>query len=240
MTRYAGFESMRVGGCDVTLHTPGQTFVQRKAIEGEVAGDRRRREVAAGISEKERYSALRSVRDWNEYIGADNTPVIQIAVRPRAGETGGSVFARALVSPYLKATYKYEADVRGVRVLRNGVAVECLRGGHRPMVTYVNERWVTLKDVADEGVYVFSPELLEPSVDGQAPTIFLMVDDLKNPGRPRCGEMPPRVVAQAWNEFESFYRAMYPGRPFLRAKALPHTRPAMFDAQYKDACDWGW
>lgn len=235
---YRGFKDISAWGFDVTLQTPAQTFVALKAYENEIAKDRKKREAKAGLSEEERYSEVREYRDWAEYVGAPTTPVVAFSIVPKVGETGGSVFARLLISPNLQATYKFQGDVKAARVFRNGVPVEAIVGGHTPMKVLMENRWVSLKDVADQGYYVFDAELLRPDTSGVAPNILVVVEDLKNPKRPRCGEVPPEVVARAWNDFETFYRDARPKMKYWRAdvKASSAHKPKWDNPVLKKEC----
>ena len=239
-TLYRGFADISLGGFALTVQTPAQTFVALKAYEDDVAKDRKKREAKAGLSEGERYSEVREYRDWSEYVGMLSAPVVAIAIIPKVAETGGSVFARVLISPNLRATYKFQGDVRGAQVFRDGVSVEPIKGGHAPIKAWVENQWVSLKDVADQGFYVFDAELLRPDSTGIAPSIVVTVQDLKNPKRPKCRELPGEVIARAWNDFEEFYREARPSVRFWRAdvKASKAHRPEWTNEDLKKECTW--
>ena len=237
---YRGFSDIEIGGFNVTLQTPAQTFVALKAHENIIARDRKRREDKSGIKPEERYSEVREYRDWSEYVGVSTTPVVAISVIPRVGETGGSLFARIVISANMQATYKFLGDVRGVEVLRNGAPVTPIKGGHAPMKVWVDNRWVSLKDVADQGYYVFDAELLRPDSAGTPPSIIVMIKDLKSPKYLKCRELPFKVVARAWNDFKAFYLDTRPGLTF--GFANPATRPAregpMAYPALRGPCNW--
>ena len=214
---YRGFSDISLAGFNVTVQTPAQVFVALKAYENDVAKDRKKREAKAGLSDEERYSEVREYRDWSEYVGVSTTPVVAIEIVPRVAETGGSVFARVMISPYLQATYKFQGDVKGAQVFRNGSLVEAIKGGHAPTKMLVENRWVSLKDVADQGFYVYDAELLRPDSNGVAPSIVVAVQDLKSPKKLKCRELPADVIARAWNDFEEFYREAKPSVRFWQA-----------------------
>lgn len=237
---YRGFSNIALGGFDLTVQTPAQTFVSLKVYENEIAKDRKKREARAGLSEEQRYSEVREYRDWAEYVGVPATPVVAFAIIPKVGETGGSIFARVLISPYLRANYKFQGDVKGAQAFRNGEPVESIRGGHAPTKVYLENQWVSLKDVADQGFYAYDAELLRPDTNGVAPSIVVAVHDLKNPKRVRCRELPPEVVARAWNDFEQFYRDVRPEVAYWRAdvKRSKDDRTEWKNPDLDRECDW--
>jgi S1-C subfamily serine protease len=237
---YRHFASLDVGGFELTVQTPMQTLVAVKAHENDVAKDRKKREARAGLPEGQRFSEVREYRDWAEYVGAPTAPVVSFAIVPKVGETGGSVFRRLMLGPNLRATYKFRGDVRGVQLFRNREPVEPIKGGHAPVKVYVEDRWVSLKDVADEGFYVFDVEILRPDTAGAPPSIVVAIRDLKSPKNLKCIEIPSEVVAQAWNDFESFYQQSRPRAGFRRAdsSAAAERKPAWSTEFLKGDCAW--
>jgi S1-C subfamily serine protease len=238
--RYQDFSDRDVGGFELTVQTPMQTLVAVKAHENDIAKDRKKREARAGLPESQRFSEVREYRDWAEYVGAPTAPVVSFAIIPKVGETGGSVFKRLMLGPNLKATYKFKGDVRGVQVFRNQEPVEPIKGGHSPVKVYLDNQWVALKDVADEGFYVFDVEILRPDDSGAPPTIVVAIRDLKSPKNLKCTEVPKEVVAQAWNDFESFYQQSRPQAGFRRSdpRAASERNPALSTEFLKDDCTW--
>lgn len=239
---YKAFSGIDVGGFDVTLLTPAQTFIAAKVFERDIAKDRKKRERLAGLPESERYSEVRDVRDWGEYVGIPTAPVLSVAVVPKVGETGGSLFTRIMLGPGLKATYKFKGDVRGVWLFRNGELVEPIKGGHAPVKMYVDNQWVSLKDVADQGFYVYDIETLRPDSTGSPPQLVIAVRDLKSPNRLKCRELRREVLAQAWNDFEAFFQIKRPASGFLRAdpKAAADRKSAYSSGFMKQECEWNY
>lgn len=240
--RYRRFSDIGVSGFDVSIQTPVQLFVAMRAFDEEMSRDRRRREAQSGVPESERYSGLRDYRDWGEYVGMPTRPVLGIHVRPKVGETTGSIFARVLLAPNMQATYKFRGDVRGVAVFRNRERAVAIKGGHTPIRVYEENRWVSLKDVADEGFYVFSHELFRPDLDGVPPSIVIAIHDLKNPRRMKCRELNRELVAAAWNDFAEFIietqgREAYTRADHRAARGLRHPAQSGF---LKDECDWSY
>ena len=237
--RYQDFADRDVGGFKLTVQTPIQTLVAVKAHENEIAKDRKKREARAGLPEGQRYSEVREYRDWAEYVGAPTAPVVSFAILPKVGETGGSVFKRMMLGSNLRATYKFKGDVRGAQVFRNQQPVEPITGGHTPMKVFVDNQWVSLKDVADAGFYVFDVEVLRPDESGMPPSIVVAIRDLKSPNKLKCLEISGEVVAAAWNDFEAFYQQIRPRADFRRADAKAGNRQAASTTDFlKDDCSW--
>lgn len=231
---YVKYSVLDVNGrFSISLQTPLSTFVDMAHFEHEVGKDRKKREAKAGLTQDERYSEMKQYRDWMEYVGDVTTPVVSLVVAPDVGETGGSVFGRvltaALVGVQTQAKYKYKGDVRGVRLVvgDSAVPVRPLRGGHGPVSVWQEDRWVQLKDVADQGYYVYDPEAFRPSADGTPPVMVIMVEDLKHQGRWSCRVLPKEEVARVWNDFEDFYKEHRSDRLFNVAnrKAKVDIRP---------------
>lgn len=238
---YQEFAGIPIAGFEITVQTPAQKFVAIKAFENNIGRDRKKREARAGVPEDARYSEVREYRDWAEYVGVAGLPVIAISVVPTIGETGGSAFARIMISPYLQAQYRFRGDVRGVRLFRNDEFVEPIKGGHTPVKMYVENQWVSQKDVADEGYYVYEAEVFRPDSLGRSPSIVVVVDDLKSPGKPRCKELPATVVARAWNEFELFHQELGWGGDYRRADVKAsrgRTAAHWRDGPLKRQCNW--
>jgi S1-C subfamily serine protease len=237
---YKKFSSISVAGFNVSIQTPVQAFVQLRRYDLEISKDRRKRETRARLSIEEQYSQVREIRDWHEYVGDLALPVVSIAVIPELAETGGSQLLRLFVSADRRASFKFRGDVRGVKVYRGAVPLVPLRGGHAPVKVYVEDRWVSVKDVADQGFYTFSIDDFRPDRLGHPPKIFVAIQDLKNPKKSKCVRIPSDVVAQVWNEFEGYLAERSGVESFLRSDPNPD-RPGEGDrrADFLDElCDW--
>jgi hypothetical protein len=242
--RYMRRQSFTLAGrFDVSVQTPLATFVEMAEYERQVAKDRRKREAAAGLTEDERFGAMKQYRDWQAYVGDLTTPVVSIVVTPQAGETTGSIFGRVLAAAVagtaVQATYKFQGDVRGVQLFRgdSGERVSSLGGGHGPIAVYQEGAWVELKDVADQGYYVFDPDVFRPSADGTPPVLVLGVSDLKHhPGRFSCRVLPKELVAQVWNGFEDYYREYRSDRVFVIANPKAKVEDDQARAQLTAPC----
>jgi len=215
LEEYAGHT---IGPFEIALQSPVAVYLTQRAYDEEVSRDRRRREQQAGIDSATRYSGLKEIRDWYRFASHLLTPVVMINVSPKIGETTGSVLGRVFAGAR-RATYKYQGDVSRVRIYRNGVPWLPIRGGTQPVEQYVDNQWVSLKDVANFGLYVMSPLLFAPDTLGTPPSIVVEVFDLKQENKPRCLELPRRTVAYTWNDFLPYLRVNHPDLPPVQASA---------------------
>ena len=219
------------GNFTVTLQTPAISLFNAQQTENVLGGDRREREQRAGVPQEERYGRIKGVRDWYQYVGPAYLPVITVSVVPKIGETGWSSFARALqtvnygtaLSP---GHFKFRGDLRGARFYRNGVEVRPLSGGHRPWEAYVNDRWVRLADVADEGIYVLPPDLFAPDSLGRPAMVTMVFQDIKNPQSGSFVDFYDATAANIWNDFVPYYQTVSPERQVIRANPAVKSPPA--------------
>jgi S1-C subfamily serine protease len=218
------------GRFDVVLATPPSLSLSMLSFDDEVAHDRRRREAAAGLSAEQRYSSLQDVRDWSRFTGDQLTPVIQITVTPKIGETTGSAIGRAfsmgLTGYNPQATLRFKGDAQSVEFYRNGVLATPIRGGTAPVEVYQNDRWVSLKDVANVGYFVLDPLLFAPDTSGTPPSIVILVNDLKHSSKPSCRELKGASVAAVWNDFRPYYQEQAP--EYAALVADPSRKPKLF------------
>lgn len=219
------------GNFTVSLLTPSVYLFYQQQAENMIAGDRRKREERAGVPTEERYGRLKAVRDWQQYVGNEFLPVVTVRVTPKIGETGWSSFARALESLQYGAAlsqgkFKFRGDFRGARFYRNGKEVIPLRGGHHAMEAFVNDRWVQLNDVADEGIYILPPDLFAPDSLGRPAMVTMVFQDIKNPQTGSLVNFYDATSAVIWNDFVPYFQAVQPNRTVVRANLTTKSPPA--------------
>ena len=219
------------GNFTVSVLTPSVYLFYQQQAENMIAGDRRKREERAGVPSEERYGRLKAVRDWQQYVGNELLPVVTVRVTPKIGETGWSSFARALEALQYGAAlsqgkFKFRGDLRGARFYRNGEEVIPLRGGHHAMEAFVNDRWVQLNDVADEGIYVLPPELFAPDSLGRPAMVTMVFQDIKNPQTGSLVNFYDATAAVIWNDFVPYFQAVQSNRTVMRANTAAKSPPA--------------
>jgi S1-C subfamily serine protease len=231
---YKKYGELRFGDFMIGTSTTLSKLVAYREYEETIARDRRKRETRAGLSEEQRYSEFGEFHDWMEYVGNLLAPAVTIEVTPRAGETSGSAWGRAL-SAFAgtyggRAKFEFKGDVQAVHWYRNGEPLMPVMGGRAPQVALENNAWVTMNDVAYRGMYVFSPEDFAPDSGGAPPSIVLQIDDLKHYDRFILRELPPDLVARVWNDFQPYFASIHPEKPFVLSD------PERFSSDFSDRC----
>jgi len=198
----------------ISLNSPVTVALSQRVYDDELARDRRKREAAAGMSAEQRYNSSAVVREWMRFASSQLTPIAQVAIEPKVGETTGSILGRVLIAAASgaesKATMKFKGDVQSVFFYRNGVPVTPIRGGVGPREEYVDNQWVAMKDVAGTGFYLLDPLIFAPDTLGTPPSIVILVNDLKHPKEASCRELPRKTVAYAWNDFRPYLETVSP------------------------------
>lgn len=217
---FSSLSRMTAGPFGISVSTPLAQMLSAVTTGRQVAKDRRKREERANLPGTQRYSVIAAMRDWQDYVGDLTAPVVAVKVEPLYGETGGSAFRRGLLTALVgvggQATIRFQGDVRGVTLRRNGQVVEPLRGGHAPVRIGIENELLDFTDVADFGYYMYSPEVFRPDGPQRPPEIVIEIEDLKAPGKRRVERLSPAVVARLWNDFESFYGQLGTGKAFIR------------------------
>jgi hypothetical protein len=222
----------------INITTPVLYRVAQRVAENEVAGDRRAREKKGAVSKDEAYSEDNQSRDWQQYVGDATVPVVTFAISPKVAETFWSAVGRGLAASSgttAQASMVFQGDVRGARFYRNGVEVEPIRGGHGSQVVRVENAWVKLKDVADMGYYVLLPEAFAPDSSGAPSRLTIIVQDLKNPGTLSVTEIDGELSARVWNDFQPYYAAMLPDKPWIAADPKRRSPKIPMDCNSVDA-----
>lgn len=204
----------------LNITTPVVYRVAQRLFENQVGEERRKREARSGISKDEAYSETKQSRDWEQYVGDGNTPVVTIAIAPRVAETTGSAILRGLAGSggaLAQASYVFQGDVRGAHFYRNGVEVDPIFGGHGPIVQNVENQFMKLKDVADYGYYVLPPELFKPDSSGAPARVRVAIADLKRPSETSGTEIDGELSARVWNDFRAYFQSVDPETPFIAA-----------------------
>jgi hypothetical protein len=213
---YAGWDDLRAGPFDIVPTTPGSNWAALYGQDSVLSMERIRRDRKSG-SPMERYSAIAALRNWDQYVGDQLLPVVAIQVNPRPSAKLSSIVGNLVLSTVIGITgplsYAFGGDVLGARLLRDGAPVRKISGGHAPQRFWIESRWVTLKDVADFGHYVFPAEAFSPRTNNTLPDIVIEVTDRKTTKVHKL-RLPDVVIARIWADFSASIRARYPERSF--------------------------
>jgi S1-C subfamily serine protease len=234
---YRDLQESSFGRFVVSFFTPVSQFVAYRQYEDEISKNRRAREARAGLTGQERFASFGPMRDWSEYVGDETAPVVTVTITPKVGETSGSVWGRVLGAAFVGAAYQqrstveFKSDVHSARFYRNGQLVTPILGGRTEQRAFVDNAWVSMRDVAYRGLYVLSPGVFAPDSSGMIPSIILVVRDLKNLDQENVWELYPSTVARIWNDF----------LPYVAAGGLSGTRVQFssqpFRSGIRDFCE---
>lgn len=194
-------------GFDIQILTPSRLYFRTKISKEPLAAKRRSREAAAGVSQQEMYDPLGDLlREWAEYVGR-YSPLVQIHVQPKVGETAGSVLLNVLGAAaagysgtyyYGLSTYEFKSDLQDLELIDGGNVVPEVFRGLRMMPVSISERFRKMEDIAQRGVFMFLPEVFKSR------NLYLKILDLKKPGQVINIPIPEACREQILADFEPY------------------------------------
>ena len=195
-------------GFDIQILTPSRLYFRTRISKEPLAAKRRGREAAAGVSQQEMYDPLGDLlREWAEYVGR-YSPLVQIHVQPKVGETAGSVLLNVLGAaaagysrtPYYygSSTYEFKSDLQDLELIDGGNVVPEVFRGLRMMPVSISERFRKMEDIAQRGVFMFLPEVFKSR------NLHLKILDLKKPGQVINVPIPQACREQILADFEPY------------------------------------
>jgi hypothetical protein len=213
---YANWDSLRVGPFDLVISTPGSNWATWYGQDSILGIQRFQRDKKTGSS-PERYSRIGTLRNWEQYIGDQLTPLVAIQINPRLSAQWSSIFGNLVLAATLGISgplaYSFSGDVFSARLLRDGQVVHKISGGHAPQRFWIESRWLVLQDIADFGFYTFPPEAFAPRQDKTFPVIEIEVVNRKNLKSYRL-RLPDVVSARIWGEFFEPFRTRFPDKQY--------------------------
>ncbi len=139
-------------------------------------------------------------KEWEEEAGA-HPAVFAIYVMPKAKEGFGSTFGRSL-NPNLAAKLKFKTDFRTMKLFCGDKEVRPIHPGRVPVTVSVQNRVVKMEDSTYKGVYLYSPDAVNPDC-GQ---VKLEIYSAKG-GDPTVKTFDEKSVQHVWADFGAFRRA---------------------------------
>jgi hypothetical protein len=213
---YADWDSFRAGPFDIELSTSAAQWAEWSAQDSLIGLERSRRDrKAAGSSA--RYSRVASLRNWEQFVGDQLSPVVVFAINPRISERASSLIGNLLLGLTIGITgpqvLSYAGDLFAARLLRDGQPIRKVSGGHSPQRIWIESRWLQLRDVADFGYYVFPAEAFAPRPDRTFPTMVLEAVDRRTLKAHKL-QLSDITVARIWADFDEAYRIRFPERAY--------------------------
>ena len=139
-------------------------------------------------------------KEWEEEAGA-HPAVFAIYVMPKAKEGLGSAFSRSF-SLNSAAKLKFKTDFQTMKLFCRDKEVLPIHPGRVPVTVSVQNRVVKMDDSTYKGVYVYSPDAVNPEC-GQ---VKLEIYSSKG-GDPTVKTFDDKTVQHVWADFDTFRRA---------------------------------
>ncbi len=139
-------------------------------------------------------------KEWEEEAGA-HPAVFAIYVMPKAKEGLGSAFGRSF-SLNSAAKLKFKTDFQTMKLFCGDKEVQPIHPGRVPVTISVQNRLVKMDDSTYKGVYLYSPDAVNPEC-GQ---VKLEIYSSKG-GDPTVKTFDDKTVQHVWADFDPFRRS---------------------------------
>ena len=143
-------------------------------------------------------------KEWEEEAGA-HPAVFAIYVMPKAKEGLGSAFGRSF-SLNSAAKLKFKTDFQTMKLFCGDKEVLPIHPGRVPVTISVQNRLVKMDDSTYKGVYLYSPDAVNPEC-GQ---VKLEIYSSKG-GEATVKTFDEKTVQHVWADFDAFRRAQAAG-----------------------------
>jgi V8-like Glu-specific endopeptidase len=191
---------LEAGDFYITLSTP--PFDYRKEEEQRLQAERTHRKRNGKNQQADTANAgdADAPKQWEEETGA-HPAVFGIYVMPKAREGVGSALSRSF-NLASAAKLKFKADFRSMKLFCGGTEVQPINPGRVPVTVSVRNYLVRMEDSTYKGIYLFSPDAVNPSCQEVKLTIYSSKSD-----EPVTKVLDDKSVRRVWEDFAAFRRA---------------------------------
>lgn len=137
---------------------------------------------------------------WEEETGA-HPAVLGIYVMPKAKEGTGSVLSRSFNVSYT-AKLKFKTDFQSMKLFCGGKEVQPINPGRLPVTVSVHNRAIKMEDSTYKGIYLYSPDAVNPSCQEVKLAIYSAKSDA-----PTTKTLDGKSIARIWADFSAFRQA---------------------------------
>jgi S1-C subfamily serine protease len=183
---------------DVTVITPILRY-RYLASSVRAAKEKEKRTKKSKDAVKGTFQPLDELKNWAEYAG-EYKPVLLIRATPELAETTGSIFLRALVSPYLTAKVRFKADFYRMKLFCGSEEVQPIHPGKIAHVIDMQTRLVNATDASYEGFYVYPYNGISQSCG----RVKLQLFTEKEPNKPHEKILSPLTVVMVDKDFRPY------------------------------------
>jgi hypothetical protein len=189
------------------------------------------------------------LKNWAEYAG-EYKPVLLVRARPELAETTGSLFLRAMVSPYIPAKIRFKTDFYSMKLFCGSQEVQPIHAGKIAHVVDVQMRFVNATDATYEGFYTYPYDAINDSCG----EVRLQLFSEKEPNKvheKKLNSNTIRIVAADFRPYGEFLAKSRKGTPARQAggnsavplpaapqssPTVPASQAAASDAKVQQKC----
>jgi len=192
---------LEAGDFNIALSTP--PFDYREDEEQRLQAERthkKRNRKSSQTTDTENAEDSAVPKRWEEEAGA-HPAVLAIYVMPKAKEGIGSAFSRSfnVSSP---AKLKFKTDFKAMKLFCGSTEVPPINPGRVPVTVSVHSRVIKMEDSTYKGVYLYSPDAVNPSCHEVKLVVYSSRSD-----EPVIKMLEQKSVTRIWEDFSAFRRA---------------------------------
>jgi hypothetical protein len=191
---------LEAGDIEIDIATPPLLYYVQNEAAIKAAETRRKRSKSNPVSPEGE-----EVCQWQADAGAWDA-VVTVRAMPEVTMTGGSRAGRAfgaLFGVVTPASYRFKADSREMRLLRDGVEVRPIVPGRLCQTVEEQAGLNRLRDVGCLGLYQYAPDAFAP---GAALELRVFAGDA--PAAPKVVKLMPTLVETVWADFEPYFESL--------------------------------
>ncbi|HWY05249.1 MAG TPA: serine protease [Candidatus Acidoferrales bacterium] len=189
---------LSAGDFNIALSTPPFDYreAEERRLEAERAHKKRRKNEQAA----ENADDSDAPKQWEEDAGA-HPAVFGIYVMPKAKEGFGSALGRSF-NTNSAAKLKFKTDFQRMKLFCGTKEVQPIHPGRVPVTVSVRNQAVRMDDATFKGVYLFSPDAVNPNCGEVKLAIYSSKSE-----EPVIKALDEKSVQHIWADFEAFRRA---------------------------------
>lgn len=189
------------GDFNIALSTPPFDYreEQERRLQAERTHQKRNRKNEQA-ADPETAGDSSAPKQWEEDTGA-HPAVLAIYVMPKAKEGFGSSLSRSF-NVASAAKLRFRTDFQSLKLFCGGTEVQPINPGRVPVTVSLHNRLVKMDDSTYKGLYVFSPNAVNPSCH----EVKLAIYSSKN-AEPTTRALDEKTVMRIWEDFSAFRRA---------------------------------
>jgi len=190
---------LTAGDFNIALSTPPFDYreAEERRLEAERAQKKRNRK-KVHATEDDSDSDVPKL--WEEDAGA-HPAVLGIYVMPKAKEGFGSALGRSF-NANSAAKLKFKTDFQSMKLFCGSKEIQPIHPGRVPVTVSVRNRAIKMDDSTFKGVYLFSPDAVNPDCGEVKLAIYSSKSE-----EPVSKVLDEKSVQHIWADFEAFRRA---------------------------------